>query len=108
MYYAKDIDQKEIDILYHSSGSLYLIEIKKGVNPTKPNKNFNVLKNNLDIEPGLIIDNTEKTGLSTIIVTHFRYIYLDYKHIKKILLNVFFFIIYIHTTIQGIVTKANK
>lgn len=44
-----------------SSKTIYPIEIKKGITPSKPNKNFNVLsKYNLNIKPGLVIDNCEK------------------------------------------------
>ena len=44
-----------------STGALYPVEIKKGVNPSKPTKNFNVLeKYNMPIMRGMIIDNAEK------------------------------------------------
>lgn len=57
LYYYRDIDQKEIDILYIDKGSITPIEIKKSVFPVKPAKNFNVLsKYGLPINTGLIID----------------------------------------------------
>ena len=57
LYYYRDIDQKEIDILYVDRGTITPIEIKKSVFPVKPTKNFSVLsKYGLPINPGLIID----------------------------------------------------
>ena len=61
LFYYRDIDQKEIDILYVENNAIYPIEIKKSENPTKPNKNFSVLsKYGLEIKPGLIIDTCDK------------------------------------------------
>ena len=56
MYYYRDIDKKEIDLLMVRAGKLYPIEIKKAKNPSDPDKNFSVL-NKLGAEamPGLII-----------------------------------------------------
>ena len=60
-YYYRDIDQKEVDVLYFKNQTLYPIEIKQGINPTKPNKNFNVLeKYHLPIQTGIILDCTDK------------------------------------------------
>ena len=60
LYYYRDIDQKEVDLIFIKNDELYPIEIKKGINPTKANKNFNVLKKyNKTIKPGLIIDNCD-------------------------------------------------
>lgn len=61
LYYYRDIDQKEVDLLYIEGNSIYPIEVKKGIFPNKPTKNFNVLKKyNMEIKPGLIIDCTDK------------------------------------------------
>lgn len=61
IYYYRDIDKKEVDILLVKDGALYPVEIKKGVKPTKPTKNFNVLeKYNMPIKRGMVIDNAEK------------------------------------------------
>lgn len=61
LFYYRDIDQKEIDLIYINAEDIYPIEIKKGVAPTKPSKNFDVLsKYKLNIKPGLIIDNCDK------------------------------------------------
>lgn len=61
LFYYRDIDQKEIDLLYIEGNDIYPIEIKKGINPTKPTKNFSVLeKYKMNIKPGLVIDTCDK------------------------------------------------
>ena len=61
IYYYRDIDKKEVDILLVKDGALYPVEIKKGIAPSKPTKNFNVLtKYNMPIRQGMVIDNAEK------------------------------------------------
>jgi predicted AAA+ superfamily ATPase len=61
LYYYRDIDKKEVDILLVKDGALYPVEIKKGVAPSKPTKNFRVLeKYKMPIKRGMVIDNTEK------------------------------------------------
>lgn len=61
LYYYRDIDQKEIDLLYVDNNAIYPIEIKKGEMPIKANKNFNILtKYNMEIKPGIIIDTCDK------------------------------------------------
>lgn len=61
MFYYRDIDQKEIDILYVDEEGIYPIEIKKGINPKNPAKNFTVLnKYKRKIKTGLVIDCCEK------------------------------------------------
>ena len=60
LYYYRDIDKKEVDILLVKSGMLYPVEIKKGISPTKPTKNFSVLeKYKMPIKRGMVIDNTD-------------------------------------------------
>ena len=60
LYYYRDIDKKEVDILLVKEGVLYPVEIKKGVLPNKPTKNFSVLeKYNMPIMRGMVIDNTD-------------------------------------------------
>ena len=44
LYYYRDKDQKEIDLIYAEADALYPIEIKKGVSPNHPDKHFEVLK----------------------------------------------------------------
>ena len=56
LYYYRDVDQREIDLLIVSADSIYPIEIKKSKEPNKPDKNFGVLeKFGLTVKPGLII-----------------------------------------------------
>lgn len=56
LYYYRDIDKKEIDLLIVDVNDLYPIEIKKNKIPNHPDKNFDVLqKFSLNIMPGLII-----------------------------------------------------
>lgn len=61
LYYYRDIDRKEVDLLFIEQNEIYPIEIKKGITPKKPTKNFRVLeKYNLPIHPGLVIDSCER------------------------------------------------
>ena len=61
LYYYRDIDKKEVDILLVKDGSLYPVEIKKSVVPSKPTKNFKVLeKYNMPIMRGMVIDSARK------------------------------------------------
>ena len=61
LFYYRDKDKKEIDLLYVSQGKVFPIEIKKSISPVKATKNFDVLsKYRLDIQPGLVIDNCDK------------------------------------------------
>lgn len=56
LYYYRDKDKKEIDLLYINNDNVYPIEIKKGINPNHPNKNFEVLnKFNLNVKPGIVV-----------------------------------------------------
>jgi len=50
-----------VDILLIKNGSIYPVEIKKGVSPNKPTKNFDVLnKYKVPIMRGMVIENTDK------------------------------------------------
>ena len=56
LYYYRDIDQKEIDLLIVEGDMMYPIEIKKGKEPSNPGKNFKVLQQfKLQVEPGIIL-----------------------------------------------------
>ena len=56
LYYYRDIDKKEIDLLIVDAENIYPIEIKKNKSPNHPDKNFSVLnKFKLNAKPGLII-----------------------------------------------------
>lgn len=61
LYYYRDIDKKEIDLLIVDAENIYPIEIKKNKTPNHPDKNFYVLeKFKLNVKPGLIICLTDE------------------------------------------------
>ena len=61
LYYYRDRDQYEVDLIIEDYDSIYPIEIKKGINPVSSNKNFKVLeKYNKTINTGLVIDSSNK------------------------------------------------
>ncbi|MCD8020187.1 MAG: DUF4143 domain-containing protein [Clostridiales bacterium] len=56
LYYYRDIDRKELDLLVVEGDKLYPIEIKKSKSPAHPDKNFEVLdKFHLDVQPGIVL-----------------------------------------------------
>jgi predicted AAA+ superfamily ATPase len=56
LYYYRDIDKKEIDLLIDEADTIYPIEIKKSKSPSDAGKNFPVLqKLQKNIAPGLIL-----------------------------------------------------
>lgn len=56
LYYYRDIDKKEVDLLIVDAENIYPIEIKKNKTPNHPDKNFSVLqKYKLNIKPGIVI-----------------------------------------------------
>ncbi len=56
LYYYRDIDKKEVDLLMIEGDKLYPIEIKKGKEPAHADRNFSVLqKFSMDVQPGLIL-----------------------------------------------------
>ena len=61
LYYYRDKEQKEVDLLYIEGDTIYPIEIKKGISPNNPDKNFAVLsKYSNDIATGIVICMTQK------------------------------------------------
>ena len=61
LYYYRDKDQKEVDLLYIEGDTIYPIEIKKGISPNNSDKNFAVLnKYSNDIATGIVICMTQK------------------------------------------------
>ena len=61
LFYYRDTGQKEIDLLYVDENGISPIEIKKGIAPKNPTKNFGVLeKYHLPIRAGLVIDSCDK------------------------------------------------
>lgn len=56
LYYYRDIDRKEIDLLIIEGDRIYPIEIKKAKAPADADKNFSVLdKFNMNTQPGIIL-----------------------------------------------------
>ena len=56
LFYYRDIDRKEIDLLIIEGDTMYPIEIKKGKEPSKPDKNFDVLAQfKMNVQPGIIL-----------------------------------------------------
>ena len=56
LYYYRDIDKKEIDLLIVNADGIIPIEIKKAKSPSDADKNFSVLKKlNMPIKPALIL-----------------------------------------------------
>ncbi len=56
LYYYRDVDGKEVDLLIVEGDNIYPIEIKKSKNPSSPDKNLSVLKKlDKNIMPALII-----------------------------------------------------
>ncbi len=61
LYYYRDRDQKEVDLIYVMNQTLYPIEIKKGIGKDKADRHFAILEQyKMPIETGLIIDTSEK------------------------------------------------
>ena len=57
LYYYRDRDQKEVDVLYIKDQMIYPVEIKKGIGRDKATKNFSILEQyKMPIATGLIID----------------------------------------------------
>lgn len=60
LYYYRDRDKKEVDVLYIMDQTIYPIEVKKGIGKDKADKNFNILEQyNMPIATGLIIDTSD-------------------------------------------------
>lgn len=56
LFYYRDVDKKEIDLLMEEGDAVYPLEIKKGKNPSNAGKNFSVLeKYKKTVKPGLIL-----------------------------------------------------
>ena len=61
LYFYRDIDQKEVDLLICEGDRLYPIEIKKAKAPMHADKNFAALsKLKLDVQPGIILCMTDE------------------------------------------------
>ena len=56
LFYYRDVDKKEIDLLMEEGDAVYPLEIKKGKNPSDAGRNFSVLeKIKKTVKPGLIL-----------------------------------------------------
>ena len=56
LYYYRDIDQKEIDLVVLGPNSIYPLEAKKSSDPNNADKNFNALsKFGLEVRPGVVL-----------------------------------------------------
>ncbi len=61
LYYYRDRDQKEVDILYIKDQTICPIEVKKGIGNEKADKNFSILQQyKMPIGKGLVIDTSER------------------------------------------------
>lgn len=61
LYYYRDIDGKEIDLLFAEGDKIYPVEIKKAKIPSHADKNFAVLnKLKMDVQPGVILCMTDE------------------------------------------------
>ena len=61
LYYYRDRDQKEVDLIYVKNQTIYPIEIKKGVGKDRADKNFGILEQyKMPIGTGLIIDTSDR------------------------------------------------
>ena len=57
LYYYRDKDQKEVDLIIEQNGAIYPIEIKKGINPVNSHFSFRFLeKYGKEVKKGLVID----------------------------------------------------
>ncbi len=61
LFYYRDRDQKEVDLIYLKDQTLYPIEIKKCIGKDRANKNFKILEQyKMPVGTGLIIDTSDK------------------------------------------------
>lgn len=61
LYYYRDRDQKEVDLIFDMDQTLYPIEIKKGIGKDKAEKNFKILEQyKMPIATGLVIDTSDR------------------------------------------------
>lgn len=61
IYYYRDKDQHEVDLIIEGFDSIHPIEIKKGINPVSSRKKFTVLKKyKKPVKTGLVIDSSDQ------------------------------------------------
>lgn len=72
LFYYRDTNQKEVDLLFVSQNKIFPVEIKKNIWPNSPTKNWNVLKKyNMEILPGLVINQSNEMRPINKIATSF-------------------------------------
>ena len=61
LYYYRDRDQKEVDLLYIMNQTIYPIEIKNGIGKDKADKDFKILEQyKMPVATGLIVDTSDR------------------------------------------------
>ena len=61
IYFYRDRDNKEVDLIIETIDGIYPIEIKKGIKPSSPDKSFSVLnKFGKKVFSGIVIDSKDK------------------------------------------------
>ena len=56
LYYYRDMDQKEIDLVIVREGKIWPVEIKKSTAPNHPDKNFKTLERfGMEVAPGIVL-----------------------------------------------------
>lgn len=61
LYYYRDRDQKEVDLVYIKDQTIFPIEIKEGIGKDRASKNFKILEQyKMPIATGLIIDTSDR------------------------------------------------
>lgn len=54
-YYYRDKEQHEVDLVYTESSEIFPIEIKKGISPNHPDKNFAILDKYSIVHEGIVL-----------------------------------------------------
>lgn len=56
LYYYRDTDQREVDLVIVREGKIWPVEIKRSSSPAHPDKNFSALARlGLDVQPGIVL-----------------------------------------------------
>lgn len=56
LFYYRDIDKKEIDLLIVEGDKIFPVEIKKSKQPSNPDKNFAALRQfKMEVQPGIVL-----------------------------------------------------
>lgn len=61
LYYYRDVDRREIDLLMVEGNDLYPVEVKKGKEPSRPDRHFDALEQfGMNVQPGIILCMSEE------------------------------------------------